>query len=441
MICKQCNNNVPNDSEYCPFCGNIIEKVIAETNPISDIDKGYTYLELKEWRKAKEIFDFAIVNNDNKARAYIGRLLAKLKLSDLASLSSVNKKLTKFDDFEMAVKYADDNYKQQLNKYYSLVEEKINQKKAKTKKRAIISSISSISLIALLLLTYFVFIPLGRFLYYQNLLSNGKIEKATQTFSDSKWFEYNGKVKESFYNKAIKLLENKEYDKAIDCLKECDNYKDSEILYNYYNGLKFYNSQAYEKAIPFFEKSEDYKDSEIKYLYSKAFFEFEEKNYWSALETFDSLIKKGEDLENLKEYNFCKGVQSDSISDARHYLGLCGDYDLAEKALQNLTIIEKIQGSWKEIDSPIIGFLYENITIKDMGGVYSTGYKRYVDTEIQKETGTINLSFDDESVFIAFHPDDIEERVGVMACRVKFVNNNKFTYEGLGQEYICVRIS
>ena len=116
MICKQCNNNVPNDSEYCPFCGNIVEKELpqANTNTISDIDKGYTYLELKEWKKAKEVFDFAIVNNDNKAKAYIGRLLAKLKLSDLVSLSSVNKKLTKFDDFKMAIKYADDNYKDKL---------------------------------------------------------------------------------------------------------------------------------------------------------------------------------------------------------------------------------------------------------------------------------------------------------------------------------------
>ncbi len=227
MICKQCNNNVPNDSEYCPFCGSIVEKVIAESNPISDIEKGYTYLELKEWKKAKEIFDFAIVNNDNKARAYIGRLLAKLKLSDLVSLTSVNKKLTKFDDFKMAVKYADDNYKQQLKKYYSLVEEKINQKRAKSKKRAIIFSISSISLIVLLVLTYFVFIPLGRFSYYQNLLSNGKIEKATKSYSDSKWFEYDGKVKELFYKKAIESTDDNEFINAEILLKAIPKYKDS----------------------------------------------------------------------------------------------------------------------------------------------------------------------------------------------------------------------
>ena len=159
MICKQCNNNVPNDSEYCPFCGNIVEQETIQTNTISNVDKGYTYLELKEWKKAKEIFDFAIVNNDNKARAYIGRLLAQLKLADLESLSDTSEKLTKFDDFKMAVKYADNNYKQQLKKCYFLVEERNNQKKVRTKKRLMISSISCMSLILLLSLTYFVFIP------------------------------------------------------------------------------------------------------------------------------------------------------------------------------------------------------------------------------------------------------------------------------------------
>ena len=99
------------------------------------------------------------------------------------------------------------------------------------------------------------------------------------------------------------------------------------------------------KAIPFFEKSKDYKDSEVKYLYSKAYFEFEEKSYYYSLEAFNSLIEKGEDIQNLKEYNFCKGVQSDSVSDIKHYLSLCGDYDLAKKALKKLSIIEKIQGS------------------------------------------------------------------------------------------------
>lgn len=219
MICKQCNNTVPGDSEYCPFCGNAVQKVTDESNFISEVDKGYTYLELKEWEKAKAIFDFAIVNNDNKAKAYVGRLLAKLKLMDLESIFNINKKLTQFDDFKMAVKYADESYKKQLENCCLLVEERMNQKKAKTKKRLIISSILGASLVALLASVYFVFIPYGRYHSYQKFLSKGEVKKAVKAYTDSKWFEYDSKVEKLFYNNSIAFLESKDYKNAEICFE------------------------------------------------------------------------------------------------------------------------------------------------------------------------------------------------------------------------------
>lgn len=232
MICKHCSNNVPSDSEYCPFCGNNIEKSIVKTTSVSEIDKGYTYLEMKEWQKAKEIFDFAIVNNDNKSRAYIGRLLVKLKLTDLESLSKLNKKLTTFDDFKLAVKYADEDYKTDLKKCYLSVEQNY-QRKSKTKKKFIISTISCISAILILVLSYFVFIPLGRYSYYDKLLSDGNIEKAIKSYSNSNWFEYDEKVKELFYNTGVLLVENKDYKNAELCFNSTSNLKDSKKYSTY----------------------------------------------------------------------------------------------------------------------------------------------------------------------------------------------------------------
>lgn len=46
MICKNCNSETPNDSEYCSFCGNVVQNVIL-AGVSSDLSKGYTYLELK----------------------------------------------------------------------------------------------------------------------------------------------------------------------------------------------------------------------------------------------------------------------------------------------------------------------------------------------------------------------------------------------------------
>lgn len=231
MICRHCNNNVPNGSEYCTFCGNVLETV--QEDNISNIDRGYAYLELKEWENAKKIFNFAIVNNENKARAYIGRLLADMKLSDFEKLPTLNKKLTQFDDFNLALKYADDYYKQLLEDYCSLVEEKVERKQVKSKKCAVVTSISCISLIILLLLTYFAFIPYGRFSHYKSLLSKGKIEKATKSYSNSKWFEFDKKSVELFYNKGVSLVENKDYKNAEVCFLTTKNFKDSNNYQTY----------------------------------------------------------------------------------------------------------------------------------------------------------------------------------------------------------------
>lgn len=410
------------------------------SNNISAIlDRAFIQLETKEWIKANCLFEEALKMNPRLSDAYLGKCMVDLHIKNKESIIKKGKSVLNNKNFKLAFRFAEESQTRNLKSIVGKIQDDIKQKKAKNKKRFSVIAVILTCLIALSSLTYFVGIPYGRYLWYKGLLSDGEITRAVAAYDNSIWFEYNGKVKNLFYNKAIKFIDNKEYDKAIECLEQCKNYKDSEIIYNYYSGLKFYDNQNFEKAIMFLEKSKEYKDSEVKYFYSKAFFEFKEKNYYYALEAFDSLIEKGENIKNLREYNFCKGVQSDSISDARHYLGLCGDYDLAKKALKNLTIIEKMQGSWKEIDSPTIGFLYEKMTIKDMGGVYSSAYELAVGTK--KREGRINLSFDDESVLLAFYPNDLEEGVGVLAHRINFVNNNKFIYVGWTDESIYVRTS
>lgn len=230
MICKQCNNDVPNDSEYCPFCGNIEEKEIAESISVSDIEKGYTYLELKEWKKAKEVFDFAIVNNDNKAKAYIGRLLSKLKLTDLESLSNINQKLTKFDDFETAIKYADYDYKKQLINY-SLLSER------KSKKKFITLLITSILIVVIFILAYFVIVPYGTYLRYNSLLNEGSVETAVLSYNSYKngiWLNYKGNMQKLFYEKGVDLVNDKDYINAELCFAEIDeNFLETNNYYNY----------------------------------------------------------------------------------------------------------------------------------------------------------------------------------------------------------------
>ncbi len=225
MICKNCNREIPNDSEYCSFCGNIVQSVIS-TGISSDLSKGYTYLELKQWKDAEQFFRNAIIDGDNKGEAYIGKMLAKYKTDSIENLVSSGKKFSSDDDFKLAIKYADPEYAEHLKKC-ALSGAK------KSKKRTIIVSSICAFVIVIALLSYFVLIPLNRISNYENLLADGKAQEAVKSYTSSKWFEYDQKAKDLFYESGLKLVETKDYKNAESCFEITNGYTDNEKYLNY----------------------------------------------------------------------------------------------------------------------------------------------------------------------------------------------------------------
>lgn len=317
MICKQCNNNVPNDSEYCQFCGSAIEKLKKETTNVSEVDKGYSYLELKRWKKAIEVFDSAIVNDNDKARSYIGKLLAKFKCMDLEELTHKRKNLAKFGDFKLAVKYADEEYKNKLKECYKLSNKK---RKAKIRKEVIGISVTATFLLVVSSLTYFVFIPFGRNLYYKELLAQGKTEKAVESYTNSIWFEYENKAKELFYDSGVSFVEEKDYKNAQICFDNIRYYKDS---YEYwcYSKAKYLWSHKDLEAYDYFVMCKDFLDS------SKI---LETDEYFATINKLQGTWEKAESTikpkKNQETYNTDYGEWDLSKF---HSSNIIGNYDLA----------------------------------------------------------------------------------------------------------------
>lgn len=262
MICNKCNNTVPTDSEYCPFCGNVIEINSARNEVISFLEQGYTYLELKNWKKADQAFEYAIVSGEGKSRAYMGKLLAKLKFTDTDTLSQKAINLNKYDAFKMALKYADETYKAELFRYLEECNQNLEVKKQKAKKRtAIISSISA-GIVVLAVLSYFVFIPFGRIFYYKDLLVDGMAYAAAESYKSSNWFEYDKKVTYLFYESGIDFVENKNYDSAEICFEIAERYGyiDCYKYYNYSKAMSLLHNNSLE-ALDYFRKCGDFLDS------------------------------------------------------------------------------------------------------------------------------------------------------------------------------------
>ncbi len=226
MICKNCNKEIPNDSEYCSFCGNVVESVIPSNNTLG-LERGYTYLELKQWNDAEQFFRAAVIDGENKAEAYIGKMLARYKTDSIESLAASGKKFSSDDDFKFAVKYADAEYAKKLMQYDA---ECSKRAKNKTLAFSFIVSVAAICVVVSILLVEII------------------VPKA----------KYNAAL-----NNAVDLLELKKYDEAYTILEEIGNVE--LIKENKYNrALELYNSGDYANSYFLFLQSRGYSDTNEK---------------------------------------------------------------------------------------------------------------------------------------------------------------------------------
>lgn len=206
---------------------------------VSYLEKGYSYLELKKWKEAIKEFDLSIVNKESKAEAYMGRVLAKLKLSSLEDLEKCKKSFYKDSDFKYALKYADEEYKKQLEEY-----EKNNKRYSKYRKdkRIIFSVILCIVLILAVIVTFFAY-PNLKFQMQYNKIKNAKVGDVVKfgTYEQDA-NKKNGKEPIEWMVSEVDLVRDKvlllsEY--ALDTIKYYDDYE-----YAYNVGINWENSYA-----------------------------------------------------------------------------------------------------------------------------------------------------------------------------------------------------
>lgn len=235
MICKHCGHTVPQDSGFCQYCGAALAPARQAVEK-SEVEKGYAYLELKEWKQAKASFDASIVNGQDKAQAFIGRLLARLHYARLEALVPRSHDLQKYEDFCMALQYADTVYKAQLERCAEENAAQRRQKRCRQQKRWRVTGIVASAVVVLSALSYFVLIPGGRYLYYKHALSGGEAQQAAKAYQGSRWFEYHGRVKQLFYTAGVSFVKEKQYAQAENCFASVKAYKDAEDYYHYCKG-------------------------------------------------------------------------------------------------------------------------------------------------------------------------------------------------------------
>ena len=87
---------------------------VSAANPDSLLDRAYLFLEDKDWKNADVYCEKALDADPRNSKAYLGKLLASLKKSSVKELSALNIKISKYDNFQKALRFADSSEKKAL---------------------------------------------------------------------------------------------------------------------------------------------------------------------------------------------------------------------------------------------------------------------------------------------------------------------------------------
>ena len=88
------------------------------------VKRGFLALEDGEWEKADEFFEQALNQNAEDAQAYLGKLMAELKVSKEENLIECKEPFENMSNYQKAVRFADNNLKKTLQSYVLSISER-----------------------------------------------------------------------------------------------------------------------------------------------------------------------------------------------------------------------------------------------------------------------------------------------------------------------------
>lgn len=133
-FCKYCGFQVSDDTDKCPQCS----KYIGVKSPTADeqphqgtyclaneyrttvsslLRRAELYLEDKEWNFASNYYENVLDIDPENAHAYIGLLMASLKITKESDLKKVTESFEQLKYFLKAMRFADNEYKALLQEY------------------------------------------------------------------------------------------------------------------------------------------------------------------------------------------------------------------------------------------------------------------------------------------------------------------------------------
>jgi len=102
----------------------VVVQSAASGNASALVKRGFLALEDGEWEKADEFFEQALNQNAEDAQAYLGKLMAELKVSKEENLIECKEPFENMSNYQKALRFADDNLKKTLKGYVLSISER-----------------------------------------------------------------------------------------------------------------------------------------------------------------------------------------------------------------------------------------------------------------------------------------------------------------------------
>jgi TolA-binding protein len=315
--CNTCGKAVPDDSEFCPFCGNKIISVVDEHidaseqlhlyQPSALLTRAFLFIEEESFDKADNYLEVVLNQEPENAQAYLGKLMVELRVKCKKDLVNCDTPFDCSKNYQKIVRFADKSLIDELEGYIFIIKER-NAAQAEEKRKDTIycEAVNDYNSYDIVRIQNAIksFSSLAGYKDSDNLveLCKTKIEqirikeendrvKAAQTAKRNKRILAfvtpmvivllafiivlnaviipNGK-----YNDAIALMDAGKYEEAISAFEKLDGYKNSEdkitecemsILDDkYQTALALFNERKYTQAFQAFDALGEYKDSSAK---------------------------------------------------------------------------------------------------------------------------------------------------------------------------------
>ena len=129
--CNTCNKSIPDDSEFCPFCGGKITHQVAENTENTYslhlyqtdalLKRVFLFLEDGEFERVDEFCEHILNQEPENPRAYLAKMMAELQVKEQSALADLDEPCDNNKNYKKLIRFCDADLKNDMAGYISQI--------------------------------------------------------------------------------------------------------------------------------------------------------------------------------------------------------------------------------------------------------------------------------------------------------------------------------